>query len=132
MPRALSVCSSIGCPELTARAGRCDNCRRAADKQRGTARQRGYTGKLWRSRRRACLKRDLFCRCTDANHAHGATCMAPTTVADHWPTSRRELVAQGVTDPDRLDRLRGLCKLCHDRSTAVAQPGGWNQGRNSA
>lgn len=126
MPRALSVCSTPTCPELTNRAGRCDNCRRVADKRRGTASERGYNKTHWQVRRRACLRRDLFCVCTDTGHAHGTTCMAPTTVADHYPTSRRDLVAMGVTDPDALIHLRGLCSSCHNRSTAIAQPGGWN------
>jgi 5-methylcytosine-specific restriction protein A len=51
------------------------------------------------------------------------------TVADHWPTSRRELVEQGVTNPDAPSRLRGLCGPCHSRETAnnPDQAGGWNR-----
>lgn len=48
------------------------------------------------------------------------------TVADHHPTSRRELLTQGVTDPDADHRLRPLCTTCHNRETARNQPGGWN------
>lgn len=50
---------------------------------------------------------------------------APSTVADHFPLSRRELVAAGL-DADDPERGRGLCKPCHDRETARLQPGGWN------
>lgn len=50
-----------------------------------------------------------------------------STVADHWPTSRRHLVEQGVTDPDAPSRLRGLCASCHGTETAREQPGGWNR-----
>lgn len=129
MPRAYRVCSVSGCPELV-KAGRCAEHRRAADRARGTAAERGYAGKLWRSRRRQCLKRDPSCTCAETNHQHSAPCGDPATVADHYPLSRRELLAAGVTDPDTIDRLRGLCASCHSRATATTpgQQGGWNTG----
>lgn len=41
------------------------------------------------------------------------------TVADHYPMSAREIVAQlGVPEFYNPDRCRGLCKPCHDSSTA--------------
>jgi 5-methylcytosine-specific restriction protein A len=46
-------------------------------------------------------------------------------VADHYPLSRRELVAADL-DPNDPAHGRGLCKPHHDRETAVHQPGGWN------
>ena len=125
VPRALRVCPTQGCPELTT-GGRCTRHAAAADRARGSAAQRGYTGRRWRAARNACLTRDLFCTCHDTTHPHGAACLAPATVADHHPTSRRDLVAAGVTDPDAPQRLRGLCKPCHDRHTAREQPGGWH------
>lgn len=42
---AMQVCAEPGCPHLVergARDGRCDDCRRAKDKARGTRQQRGY------------------------------------------------------------------------------------------
>jgi len=54
--------------------------------------------------------------------------LAASTVADHWPTSRRDLEAAGL-DPNDPARGRGLCKPCHDRETARNQPGGWNASR---
>lgn len=50
----------------------------------------------------------------------------PTTVADHWPKTRRQLIADGQ-DPDDPANGRGLCKQHHDQHTARTSPGGWNQ-----
>ncbi|AGL13864.1 hypothetical protein [Actinoplanes sp. N902-109] len=50
--------------------------------------------------------------------------MNASTVADHYPLSRRELADRGL-NPDDPTAGRGLCKRCHDKSTAVHQPGGW-------
>lgn len=41
MPR-WSVCSTPDCPELHQGSGKCDDCRRAAEKQRPNRHQRGY------------------------------------------------------------------------------------------
>ncbi len=115
MARALKVCARPGCPNVTT-LGRCAECRAAADKARGTAAQRGYTGRGHQVFRRAVLLRDPIC----------VVCgVAFSTVADHYPLSRRDLVELGL-DPNAPDRGRGVCKPCHDRSTAVHQPGGWN------
>jgi 5-methylcytosine-specific restriction protein A len=77
---------------------------------------RVYTTRTWRTRRLEFL----------GVHALCVLCGAPATVADHYPVSRRVLVMRGVADPDADERLRPLCKPCHDRSTAARQPGGWN------
>ncbi|MEU6709988.1 hypothetical protein ABZ897_00800 [Nonomuraea sp. NPDC046802] len=52
----------------------------------------------------------------------------PSTVADHHPLSRRELVARGL-DPDDPQYGRGLCTSCHGKETAAnpEQAGGWNR-----
>jgi len=90
---------------------------------------RGYGSGHWRTQRRACLRRDPTCACHDVKHGHSWTCLAPSTVADHYPRSRRELVDAGVPDPDALVNLRGLCASCHSKSTAntPSQQGGWNR-----
>jgi 5-methylcytosine-specific restriction protein A len=113
----MKVCTRPGCGHLTSNGGRCPDCTTTADRERGTRHQRGYDTR-WTRRRNAYLRRpeNLFCR----------LCGAPSTVADHWPDSRRDLTAAGVTDPDADHRLRPLCKPCHDRATAELQPGGWN------
>ncbi|MFE7869748.1 hypothetical protein ACFUYE_05285 [Micromonospora humida] len=124
MPRALKACPTIGCPELVT-TGRCPDCRAEAEARRGTARQRGYDGKHERLFRDKVLRRNPLCVCTDDTHDHGSQCLRPSTVADHWPLSRRELVDAGhnANDPTRG---RGLCAGCHNKHTSVAQPGGWN------
>ncbi|ROT29675.1 holin [Micromonospora sp. HM5-17] len=127
MPRALKICSQPGCPELTA-SGRCAAHTRDADQRRGTRHQRGYGRAHERRFRTGVLRRDPLCVCTDTSHGHGPACLRPSTVADHWPRDRRELVRLGL-DPDDPQYGRGLCKPCHDRHTAQAQPGGWHAGR---
>lgn len=124
MPRALRVCPTPGCSELTA-GGRCTGCKARAERQRGTAAQRGYNSGHWRVQRRACLRRDPICTCVDRGCGHGSACLAPSTVADHDPHERKDLLAQGVADPDALCYLKGKCKRCHDRKTAGTRAGGW-------
>ena len=113
---ALKPCSTPGCPDLVAK-GRCAECSKAADKRRGTATERGYTSPGHRAFREEVLARDPICK----------LCLAkPSTVADHYPISRRDCLARGL-NPDDPSNGRGLCKTCHDRSTAQHQRGGWNQ-----
>jgi 5-methylcytosine-specific restriction protein A len=114
--RALTVCSVPGCPTLTD-TGRCPEHRAEAERARGTARQRGY-GRGHETRfRPAVLARDPVC----------VLCQqAPSVHADHYPLSRRELVAAGL-DPDDPRHGRGLCGPCHSRHTAQEQPGGWHK-----
>lgn len=132
MPRAMKVCPCLGCtahpgscPQLV-HTGRCDPCRGAAEAKRGTAAQRGYSGRAHRLGFRAgVLARDPLCTCTDETHGHGPRCYTPSTVADHHPHSRRELIELKL-NPNDPAHGRGLCKACHDKHTAIAQPGGWN------
>jgi 5-methylcytosine-specific restriction protein A len=128
MGRALKPCSTPGCPTLVAR-GRCTGCAGEADRRRGTRQQRGY-GKAHTNRfRPGVLRKDPLCVCTDqartVTHHHGPQCLAPSTVADHYPRDKRELQALGLDDNDP-QYGRGLCKVCHDHHTAQAQPGGWH------
>jgi 5-methylcytosine-specific restriction protein A len=114
---SLRVCSQPGCPVLIDTAGRCPAHTKAADKARGTATQRGYNTRGHRSFRRDVLARDPVCMICHK---------AMSTVADHYPASRRDLLTQG-RNPDDPNAGRGLCKQCHDTHTAAEQPGGWNQ-----
>ena len=117
MARAGRICSVPGCPEILPKAGKCAAHARAADRARGTFRERGYRAGHDRFRA-AILAAEPRCR----------LCPAPATVADHWPRSRRELVAAGA-DPDDPRHGRALCASCHGRETQAApdQRGGWNQ-----
>jgi 5-methylcytosine-specific restriction protein A len=81
---------------------------------RPTASQRGY-GSRWSRIRRRFLRVNPTC----------ALCPAPSEVPDHYPRSRKELLDQGVQDPDAFEYLRPLCTSCHNRETAKHQPGGW-------
>ncbi len=125
MARALKVCSCIGCdgcgdrcPALVS-TGRCDTCKRTADRARGTRHERGYNA-LWERTRAAYLKDHPVCECDD--------CAA-------LPYEQRPL----ATDVDHVDglgpngprghdpaNLRALLHAHHSRRTARDQPGGWN------
>lgn len=114
MPAA-RVCSVPGCPALTT-GGRCEQHRKQADQARGTAAQRGYRSAGHAAFRAAVLRKNPVCLLCQ---------LAASTVADHYPLSRRELVAQHL-DPNDPQHGRGLCKTCHDTETAKHQPGGWH------
>lgn len=119
MPRRpRESCTTPGCPGRTDGGGRCARCRHLQPQPPADSSASGvYTTRWWRDRRLAFLSEHALC----------VLCGAAATVADHYPLSRRVMVAAGVTDPDADDRLRALCKQCHDRSTAARQPGGWNR-----
>lgn len=114
----MRVCSVHGCPEMydPKHGSRCPTHTAQADQRRGTAAQRGYAGKGHRTFRSAVLRRDPICVLCHARQA---------TVADHYPRSRKELVAFHL-DPNNPGFGRGLCKSCHDMETAINQPGGWH------
>jgi 5-methylcytosine-specific restriction protein A len=118
MPRTLTVCPTPGCPTLTT-GGRCGPCDRTADRARGTATQRGYTGRGHRSFRRGVLRKHPVCVWPEG-------CDQPATDADHWPHDRRTLIARGL-NPNDPRHGRGLCSTHHKQATAQHQPGGWNQ-----
>lgn len=112
----MRVCSVPGCPTIYPRTEgtRCAEHRRQADRTRGN---RGYATKGHRTFRTAVIRRDPICVICN---------IAAATVADHHPRSRKELIALGM-NPNDPRHGRGLCKKCHDRSTAREQPGGWNR-----
>lgn len=117
MPRrALTTCTTTGCPAIVDQPGKCDTCKQDAERQRGSARARGYDTEHERRFRRSVLTRDVVC----------VICRkALAVVADHYPRSRRELIDDGA-DPDDPRYGRGLCKPCDSAQTAERQPGGWN------
>jgi 5-methylcytosine-specific restriction protein A len=109
------VCPTPGCPALTP-GGRCATCKAKAEKARGTSAQRGY------GRRH----QDRFRKGVLARHPVCVICrQQPSTVADHWPLDRRQLVAKSL-DPDDPVHGRGLCASCDSAQTAHRQPGGWH------
>jgi len=116
----MRVCSTPGCPAIYPRSegSRCQAHRRAADKARGSATDRGYASRGHRSFRNQVLQQTPICCLCSLREA---------TVADHYPISRRDLVEFGM-DPNDPSRGRGLCGPCHSRETAKNpdQAGGWN------
>jgi 5-methylcytosine-specific restriction protein A len=66
-----------------------------------------------------------------AAHRTCIDCGAPSTDADHAPTSRRDLLAQGVDDPDDWQYLQPRCHPCHSRKTAAVD-GGWGHAKPTA
>lgn len=113
----MRVCNVHGCAVLfEGKSGRCPTHRREADRARGTSKERGYATRGHRQFRDAVLTRDPICVLCN---------LAFSTVADHYPLSRRELIELG-RNPNDPAAGRGTCKPCHDRSTAQHQPGGWN------
>lgn len=106
-------CPIPGCPELTT-GGRCTTHEREANRDRASRGGAVYTTR-WQRIRKAYLYAHPWC----------VLCSALATVADHFPESRRELVARGESKPDAWSRLRPLCTSCHNSETAKHQPGGF-------
>lgn len=126
------VCSASGCPHLVSSGSLCDECRKAKDKRRSRGRN-PYASKAHRLARARVLARDPRCVCPgdgpDGCGRHHGLCGAPSTIADHWPIERIELVEAGL-DPNDPQRMRGLCKRCHDSKTARTKPSGFNNRQN--
>jgi 5-methylcytosine-specific restriction protein A len=96
---------------------RCPHCaaRRAREREPGQRTPGDERDQRTARSSRGFLRRHRVC----------VLCGRPSQVSDHWPRTRRELLAAGVRDPDAWHRLRPLCKPCHDRHTAATTPGGW-------
>ena len=110
----MKVCNEPGCPTLTTKA-KCANHARQRDRDRGTATQRGYGAEHRKRFREGVLAKHPLCqRCR----------RKPSTVADHYPLSKRELIDAGM-DSNDPQHGRGLCHTCHSVETAAHQPGGW-------
>src|SRR5438128_11879588 len=109
MTGAWGTCSTPGCTEATPPGRtRCPDCDQQAAARRDPATPRGRSSRKHRLFRAAVLARDPTCTVCQ---------LAASTVADHYPLSRRELIEQGL-DPNAPERGRGLCKRCHDAATA--------------
>lgn len=114
---AYRICPARDCPTLVDGGGPCDQHKAQRAERRGTAAQRGYTGRGHATFRDHVLRK---------NHGICVLCQrAPATVADHWPRSRRDLEQAGL-NPNDPAHGRPLCKPCHDSETATNQPGGWH------
>lgn len=115
--RAMSVCTTPGCPTLT-QGGRCDACRVTAQRSRRGSARAGYDTR-WQRTRRAYLMDHPLCEC-DECEAMPAPLRPPATEVDH-------IDGLGPLGPRGHDwsNLRAMTKAHHSRATALAQPGGW-------
>lgn len=112
----MRVCNVHGCATIypANEGGRCPAHRRQARAARVD--NAVYSSKGHRYFRSAVLHRDIVCVLCD---------VALSTVADHYPLTRRELVDAGM-NPNDPTHGRGLCAPCHNTHTAHTSPGGWN------
>jgi 5-methylcytosine-specific restriction protein A len=120
--RALSVCSTPGCPELTT-GGRCVDCKRTADRARGSGGARGYT-RRWATFSPRYLAGHPVCECKAqwCEHVHqSGQCGAASTDPDH-------IDGTGRNGPRAFDdsNLIALCRSCHARKT-VHEDGGFGR-----
>lgn len=110
---ALHPCAEPGCPNLTDTT-RCTTHhkakRKASDRKRPNARRRGY-GHRWQQTRARALTYMPTCQCGE-----------PATDVHH-------LDGQGPNGPRGHDmlNLQTMCHSCHSKTTATAQPGGFNR-----
>lgn len=87
--------------------------------------RRGYGGKAWFRARAIVLRRDPLCTWPVDDPDEPGGCDAPSTRADHYPRTRRQLVDDPtVTDPDAPELMRGLCERHHNRHTARSRSAG--------
>lgn len=113
---AWSICNEAGCPEIT-QTPKCEAHTAQRERTRYDNKDKGYRTAGHKAFRTLVLQRDPICVICD---------IAVATDADHYPIDRKQLVLLGM-DPNDPDNGRGLCHSCHSRSTAMSQPGGWNQ-----
>lgn len=111
----MKVCNVAGCPTLFDNAGgRCPE--HATQARQARTSNKVYNTRGHRAFRDAVLKRDLVCVTPDCNEW--------STVADHYPLTRIELVTQGL-NPNDPQYGRGLCATHHNKHTAATTPGGF-------
>ncbi|WP_436772054.1 holin [Yinghuangia sp. YIM S09857] len=122
--RAPRRCTTPACPRDpepgTAKCARC-----ATPRPRPSAAAQGYGPEHERRFRVGVLAKHPTCVCEDTDHGHDAPCGRTSQHADHWPLSKRELIARGMDD-NHPNYGRGLCPQCHSKHTAREQPGGWH------
>lgn len=111
------VCGKPGCPATyDGDQSRCEDHLTKAKREHWED-SKVYKTTGHREFRRQVLERDPIC----------VLCLVrASTVADHHPKRRKDLIALGF-NPDDPQHGRGLCTGCHNSATAQHQPGGWNQ-----
>ena len=115
----MRVCNVPGCPTIfDGTGGRCPAHAQAARAKRVD--NKPYSTKAHQDFRTSVLRRDRICVIPG--------CSKRSTVADHYPRTRRELVALNA-DPNDPQYGRGLCTHHHNTHTARTSPGGWHAQR---
>lgn len=108
---APGTCPQPGCDEAVPHGGACPvhprRARRAPDRRELDATQRGYDYK-WKRNAANFLRAHPDC----------VDCGGRAEVPDHWPLSRRELVAAGDPHPDAWHHLVPRCTSDHNARSA--------------
>jgi 5-methylcytosine-specific restriction protein A len=117
--RAMSVCSTPGCPELT-EGGRCKGCQERARVLRRATKRKPYDRAAWSRTRLAYLRANPYCECDE--------CMALSLLLRPLATEVNHIDGLGPLGPRGHDwtNLQSMTKAHHSRITAREQPGGWN------
>src|SRR5689334_728474 len=120
---ALKFCVVPGCPERVAR-GRCAKHRQQAERQRGTAAERGYDA-AWAKFSKSWLTQHPLCgeRADGQLHAEHSRCVedgreTPANATDHIVS-----MANGG-DKYAESNLQSLCIRCNTRKRNVVDGGG--------
>jgi 5-methylcytosine-specific restriction enzyme A len=96
---AWRVCSTPGCPTVHDRTGKCIDCRRKTDRQRGSRQARGYDAQYERARATAL---DGATRCM--------TCRGPFTEDNPATGGHVRAISQGGT---AADGIGAECQRCN-------------------
>ena len=119
MPK-VRQCIELGCGLEAVKGGRCEwhakRKKRSEDGRRDRPRARGYDRKHEQDRARFLLAFPL-CQWVDDD---GEACFEESTTLDH---------IDGNPFNRSWTNYRALCKVHHDKRTALDQPGGWNVGK---
>ena len=105
-------CTWPGCRELVSGGSRCSQHARQADRERGTAHERGYTT-AWTKARAAFLSAHPFCKVHREQNA-----LVAAVIVDHVIPHRGDKVLFWDSR-----NWQPLCKPCHDRKTATEDGG---------
>ncbi len=113
---APKACSQQPCPHPALPGGKCQEHKAKAERDRGTAWQRGYTTRWYRATRmwiRADYMRNF---CADPFKVHGPR-LEPGTQVDHIIPHRGDTVLFW----DFEHNLQVLCASCHSRKTMMGE-----------
>jgi 5-methylcytosine-specific restriction protein A len=107
----------------------CPACKAESDKRRRPG-GNPYSTPGHLDFREQVLAKNPRCVCPGDCGNHDGWCGQISTIADHHPTERRDLITMGL-NPDDPAHGRGLCKPCHDAHTAHTSPGGFRISPNA-